>query len=88
MEWVANELRAEYEKVSFEREFRRLFLYLGVMMNADGGNEIGEYYLVAGHLYNIITHGMSRELNRTLGIQIMQSLYLTGNRYAARLLVT
>ena len=88
MEWVANRLRTEHEKVSFEREFRRLFLYLGVMMNSDSGSQIGEYYMVVGHINNIITHGMSRELNRTLGIEFMQSLYLAGNKYAARLLIT
>lgn len=88
MEWVAGKLLEEQEKVSFEREFKRLFVYFGVMMNSDGGAQIADFYLVSGHIYNIITLGMSRELNRTLGIKFMQSLYLAGNKYATRLLIT
>ena len=88
MEWAAEKLMEEHEKVSFEREFRRLFIYIGVMMNTDGGTQIADFYMASGNIYNIITHGMSRELNRTFGILFMQSLYLAGNKYATRLLVT
>ena len=87
-EKLINEMGLGDEKVSFEREFRRLFIYIGVMMNTDGGTQIADFYMASGNIYNIITHGMSRELNRTFGILFMQSLYLAGNKYATRLLVT
>ena len=84
MSSVVGVLSSEHEKMPFESEVKRLFSYIGLMMDSDEYSQIGDFYLAAARIFNVIRYGKSRERNLQAGLEWMHSLSLTGNPYAIR----
>lgn len=81
---VGEQLSSITEKASFGKNSRRLFCYLGNMLESERHSQIGEFYLASGYIYNILGHSSDSETNRNVGLEMMNTLYLSGNPYASR----
>jgi len=77
---------AEKEKKQVIREFNKEVLpYIRILSLSSQWSDLAHYFLSLRFFTGIINNGLSRDLNRTIGMEMMQSLMITKNKYARRI---
>lgn len=74
------------DRVEFLRELNKIFVEIIVILKHSGGEwpEVADYFSAMRYIFCMIDNNLSPQLNRTIGIEMMNALHEQKNKYAIK----